>query len=630
MKTVNGRVRGLNLLIYLLISTQVLLLIYVISMLVFSVVQDVLSMITSVSAVLLFLVSLPLTVMIYLSSPERDVRTMDLGLMTSVAMVSISGIIWYVISPTIDAVWLIGVAKVILGLAYIPYMIAALGLLKCYHTEMDKNTVYFFASIDVLASLLLLYITAANWYWSDFLGAVVFLFSVLMDISILSIFGLLITTVKKQETLSFLLVNFCYMIFFFIGDARQLLGFVGLLPAIDYYAIVYDSAFIFLSLSLLLYFINMVRESGLNDVNKKLNNTRLFMDSLIMESPDAVCIFDHGGDLVQVNDRFAGMFKISQSELPGNYNLFKDPEVFGIPRCDSLDGLRRGKCLVMPMIRPSGDIFNGRSCPFLSVKAFSAHDSDGNIMGYVAILEDISNRVRLENDLRDAYERLKKEYDRRIDFTNMAAHELRTPLTPIIGYTEISRSMIDDPRIKNYLEIVERNAWRQKKIVDRMLELSRIDSGAMKLNYGPVDVSELFKDLIVNYGVSEHIIRFNVEDGMTILTDPEKLYQILDNLLSNAVKYSVKGSDILLSAGKDGDCYVFSVKDNGPGIPEEDFDLIFERFYLIDGGKDVRTTGRTGLGLALVKGYVTLLGGKVWLESTVGKGSTFYFTLPVR
>ena len=115
---------------------------------------------------------------------------------------------------------------------------------------------------------------------------------------------------------------------------------------------------------------------------------------------------------------------------------------------------------------------------------------------------------------------------------------------------------------------------------------------------------------------------------MRIDTDPDILRHVLDNLVSNAVKYSDSDKEIEVVVSEAGDCYRFSVKDRGAGIPQEEWGKIFERFYIVGGDTDSRTSGRSGLGLALVRAYIRLIGGHVWLESEPGQGSTFFFTVP--
>ncbi|HUL61737.1 MAG TPA: PAS domain S-box protein, partial [Methanocella sp.] len=258
----------------------------------------------------------------------------------------------------------------------------------------------------------------------------------------------------------------------------------------------------------------------------------------------------------------------------------------------------------------------------------AAYGRDGRPVKIFGISQDITERVRLERELFGAYNSLKEMYERKIDFTNAAAHELRTPLTPIIGYTDILKSEVKDERHRKFLAIIERNALRQKAMVNSLLELASLDAGMMQVRRSEFGVLPLASEVADNYRtINPHIV-VDVGAGLAISTDPEILRHVLDNLVSNAVKYSDPAREVVIRARETGDRCEFSVTDHGQGIPREEWGKIFERFYLIGGDRDNRAGGRIGLGLALVKAYVSLLGGEVWLESELGLGSTFYFTVP--
>jgi PAS domain S-box-containing protein len=257
-----------------------------------------------------------------------------------------------------------------------------------------------------------------------------------------------------------------------------------------------------------------------------------------------------------------------------------------------------------------------------------AYDNKGKPVRMIGTAQDITERIRLEKELLNTYHSLKEAYERKIDFTNAAAHELRTPLTPIIGYTDILKSEVKDERHLQFLDIIERNALRQKTLVNRMLELASLDAGMAHVSYSEMELRPLAVEIADNYRAINPNIRVEVPEGMFINTDLDIMRHVLDNLVSNAVKFSDNQKEIVIRVAEAGDNYQFSVKDQGAGIPREEWGKIFERFYIVGGESDSRTSGRSGLGLALVKAYIRLIGGNVWLESNPGQGSTFYFTVP--
>ncbi|MEM2925373.1 MAG: PAS domain S-box protein [Methanocellales archaeon] len=260
-------------------------------------------------------------------------------------------------------------------------------------------------------------------------------------------------------------------------------------------------------------------------------------------------------------------------------------------------------------------------------------DDEGKHVAWVSVVRDITERKKLENELKKSHEELKKAYEelkelhkRRLDFTNMAAHELRTPLQPIIGYIDLLKDKINDPKLLSYLETMQRNAMRLRKLVDRLLELSKLDAGLVELELSQVNLNRLIRNLIDNYAPTGREFCLEIPENLVIKVDEYKLYQILDNLISNAVRYS--NAEVKICVEERSDDYLFKVIDRGIGVSKEDQKRIFERFYLVNGDKLSRPVQRCGLGLAIVKSYVELHGGKIWVESEVGKGSTFYFTIP--
>jgi hypothetical protein len=181
---------------------------------------------------------------------------------------------------------------------------------------------------------------------------------------------------------------------------------------------------------------------------------------------------------------------------------------------------------------------------------------------------DITERVRLEKELLNAYHSLKEESERKTDFTNAAAHELRTPPTPIIGYTDIPKFEVKDERHLRFLEIIERNVLRQKTLVNRMLELASLDAGMAHVHRSEFALRPLVVEIADNYRAINPDIHVEVPGGMLINTDPDILRHVLDNLISNAVKYSDNDKEVEIRVAEACDSYRFSVKDHGAGIPE--------------------------------------------------------------
>ena len=246
--------------------------------------------------------------------------------------------------------------------------------------------------------------------------------------------------------------------------------------------------------------------------------------------------------------------------------------------------------------------------------------------------ELIGTKEELQKSMKEV-----KEMDVKKDqFISIAAHELKTPLTSIHGFSQLlqNRKVANNFNNRNkYLKIMDHETKRLAKLVNDILDLSRMDLGTMKFTFEEVDVDDVMKNVLNEMSVlaKERGLRLKSDIGKglpKISTDMERLVQILINLISNAVKYTERGG-IDVSAFKDGQNLHFVVKDTGIGIAKKYYGKLFERFYQIDSSY-TRKAGGTGLGLSLCKEFVNALGGEIWFKSRFGKGSEFHFTLPIQ
>ncbi len=226
----------------------------------------------------------------------------------------------------------------------------------------------------------------------------------------------------------------------------------------------------------------------------------------------------------------------------------------------------------------------------------------------------------------------------RKDFVANVSHELRTPLSVIKGYVETLVDGSEDIPASDrarFLKTIQRHTERLNSLLEDLLVLSRLESINPGLHRESTDLNALFRAIMDDYRArpagKEHRLDFTPDVAVgSLLVDPLKLTQVVENLLDNALKYTPKGSTIDLSARLSSSTEVIvCLRDNGPGIPEADLPHIFERFYRVDKGRS-REKGGTGLGLSIVKHIVQLHAGRVWVESTQGQGTAFFFSLPLR
>jgi len=256
---------------------------------------------------------------------------------------------------------------------------------------------------------------------------------------------------------------------------------------------------------------------------------------------------------------------------------------------------------------------------FLQVNALALRDSSGGRDGAILVFHDLTQLRQLESV--------------RQEFVANVSHELRTPLSLIKSATEtlLDGGKEDPAALTRFLQIIEKHANRLTLLIDDLLMLSTLDSGTMRLNLQPVSlragVSEVVSDLKSRASLRGVAIENTVEAALIADADPDRLRQVLSNLIENAVKYGrfegrVKVSARLLDSGR----IEVAVRDDGPGISADACARIFERFYRADKARS-REQGGTGLGLSIVKHVVQAHGGEVRVDSELGAGSTFYFTL---
>jgi signal transduction histidine kinase len=217
----------------------------------------------------------------------------------------------------------------------------------------------------------------------------------------------------------------------------------------------------------------------------------------------------------------------------------------------------------------------------------------------------------------------------------MASHELKTPLVPINGYCEmlLESGLIGDlnDEQKEFVNKIQLNSHTLKTLIDKILQAQRLDMNKQSWNFETKSIGN-FMGYIHEFHLpmtGEKNIHFTnkTTDDVSISTDFNQLQEVFTNLIQNAVDFVSENGEIEINVKDNGDSVLFYVKDNGAGIPKEKQSHIFKKFYQAD-TSHTRSHGGTGLGLSICEGIVKGLGGKIWVESEIGMGSTFYFSIP--
>jgi signal transduction histidine kinase len=221
------------------------------------------------------------------------------------------------------------------------------------------------------------------------------------------------------------------------------------------------------------------------------------------------------------------------------------------------------------------------------------------------------------------------------DFVSTVSHELRTPLTSIYGFAETllrQDVLFGDEERQTFLGYIASESQRLTAIVDALLNVARLDTGDLQVNIAPTDVRDVVGEVVQSAkdgATKSHEFVLDVPDEpLAANADRDKLRQVFSILLDNAVRYSRDGGRVIVGVERKNDTVEVSVADQGIGIPQADQEQIFRKFYR---GADAETrsgAGGTGLGLFIARGLVTAMGGRIWVESREGEGSTFAFELP--
>jgi PAS domain S-box-containing protein len=237
---------------------------------------------------------------------------------------------------------------------------------------------------------------------------------------------------------------------------------------------------------------------------------------------------------------------------------------------------------------------------------------------FTAVARDITQRKEVE--------RLKNE------LIATVSHELRTPMTSLLGFAELmlNRDLTPEKQ-REFLTVIHNEALRLTDLINDFLDLQRMEAGRQAYDFQSIEIAPLLRETLALFsgGEEKHTWRLEVPDSLPpVWADPDRIRQVLSNLLSNAVKFSPRGGGVTVGARQKGAHIEVQVADQGIGIPPEAVPSLFSKFFRVN-NPETRHIGGTGLGLALVKEIMEAHAGQVWVESTLGQGSTFFFTLSV-
>ncbi|HVT09971.1 MAG TPA: ATP-binding protein [Polyangia bacterium] len=343
-----------------------------------------------------------------------------------------------------------------------------------------------------------------------------------------------------------------------------------------------------------------------------LRSERDLLGVILQSMQESVLVLDPQNRMLLVNPALRATFALGpDAEGRAALELIRNADLHAI-----LDRARSGGGAVTGEIEVTGP-----KPRRLLVHAAALPAIDRKPQGILAVFVDVSEIRRLET--------LRK------DFVANVSHELRTPITAVRSAVDTLRlTLSDDPDASGrFVDIIDRNAQRLGSLVEDLLDLSRIESKEYRPETTPVPVRAVSEQVVALLRPRIEEKHFEVRNEIPADLSPARadrkgLEQVFTNLLDNAVKYCSPGTRVTLRAQRNGSQLRVEVADTGPGIEPRHLPRLFERFYRVDSGRS-REMGGTGLGLSIVKHLVEAMGGAIGVDSTPGKGSTFWFTLPV-
>lgn len=349
------------------------------------------------------------------------------------------------------------------------------------------------------------------------------------------------------------------------------------------------------------------------DIEDKIKETEIqnqHLQAVFQSMVEGIIVADRDGRIISLNSAAEKIFNITREDAEGRLFLeaVRNSDLAGIMQTV----LERGEFLSreISIVWPLQKVFQINASPVF-VK--------GSASACLAVIHDITEIRRLETMRRD--------------FVANVSHELKTPLTAIKGFVEtlLEGALEDKEHSRHFLQIIQDHTARLDSLVNDLLDLSYLESGAASLQRSPVNLRALIDEAFLAFGakLKKKAIKAEnlVDAGFSINADKDKLAQVLTNLIDNAIKFNREHGSLKIYHEDLGGKVKVVVEDSGLGIPAKDLPRIFERFYRVDRARS-RELGGTGLGLSIVKHIVELHAGSVGVESVEGSGSKFWFTLP--
>jgi len=380
-----------------------------------------------------------------------------------------------------------------------------------------------------------------------------------------------------------------------------------------------------------IYMFRDITEKAL--IEEKVRELDKFKKKILDNAGIAINILDKDGNIMNLNRGSEDLFGYTEDDLKGeHHSVFYRKVDVDLLASSMKDVLEKGKFEgEITLIKKDKMEFPAR------LTLTTVEDANGKPAAIIEIVNDLTQLKKAEKVIKQQLEKLKRIDEMKEEYFYATSHEFKTPLTSIVSLTKMfldgKLGAITDKQ-REALELVYCDVKRLRGAVQKTLDIAKIEAGKMVYNLDKIDLTPVIDEALTTVRVLIESKNLTVtkkiaSDLPPVLADKERLILVVENLVNNAIKFTPQGGRIDIKASKEGDNILVEVHDTGVGIPTEDRNKVFEKYYQVKSGGG-SSSGGSGLGLVICKKIVGDLGGKIWVESKLGEGSSFKFTLPYK
>ncbi|MCD1293532.1 hypothetical protein CUJ83_00790 [Methanocella sp. CWC-04] len=576
---------------------------------------------------------------IYHSSQDKNIR--HLSLLYAIALIpwTLTILLWEVLLPIFfynDLAYYITGFGFLVSYAIIAYGLYRLKNSKQWYIQSSPNHLINFIAIILAISAIIFVLVNLSLDDPRLIDIITLLTYIMGDIVILSLCSKLIVMNLKAD-LKYIIIFIAGFVFInSIADTLFLMRWILPMKYIFSFKVslltdvIYTVSLIFLTVALLVYNTDL-KNRALAEIRKKLDDNKIFIDNMIAHSPDPMCVWDRSGNIMLINDPFLKIFDTKRADIIGKFNLFEHAYSMDKELSDKIKNVANGNSLFIPKMKICLSKNNGHD-RHVSLKIFPIYDSYGEITSYVSNLDDITERLRTEEELLDS--KLQNEF-----YLDLMTHDINNMNQIGMGFLELADDIIEREGSlgKDNSILIGRpmEAFRNSsRLIENVRKIQKVKN--KDLAFEKFDINNVLEEVKNDHkDIQGRDITINLypENGHTAIAN-QFIKDVFTNLIGNSIKHSQNSGPVVIDVKTERTivdnkeyCKV-NIEDNGPGIPDPRKDEVFGRFAT----GSAKTRG-LGLGLYLVKVLVESFNGKVWVEDKVAgdhtKGCRFVVLLPM-